>query len=384
MLLDAVANVYPTNGRGPLDYPTAPSNYSWGGRLDRPGYQVARGLMNYVHAIDLLAPSGELERPSHFAKAESIREHVIRNLLWDGGTYCLRFARLGAALHNGQADYQRGAALVGLLLGVRSFCKPLLSGPTSIYVMLANNLDQNGFYYEVSPAYASHTRSLYVDMAEEVEAMRRLGWQSIKPVYAQPAMRQFLSEPFNRQEVGGHVPMFGDDGPDREVVLPTGRLPDRRHPIIGEQLRTQIRAAWVELVRMPPGDRAARLLRNCFGRAEVVPPSDAWSIYHIHQPVIERVRRQPLDPAALRDAIGLLWGQGARPAARRPRPKPARRATVFRPRAQSWPVRVAHVDVLRPRRRMELRPRLFQHPSPLRLDRAERGAPVDGHRPDQR
>ncbi len=266
--------------------------------------------MNYVHAIDLLAPSGELERPSHFAKAESIREHVIRNLLWDGGTYCLRFARLGSALHNGQADYQRGAALVGLLLGVRPFCEPLLSGPTSIYVMLANNLDQNGFYYEVSPAYASHTRTLYVDMAEEVEAMRRLGWRGIEPVYAQPAMRQFLTEPFNRQEVGGHVPMFGDDGPDREVVSPTARLPDRRHPEVSEQLRAQIRAAWVELVRMPPGDGAARLLRNCFGRADVAPPSDAWSIYHIRQPVVERVRRQPLDPAAFETQSVFYGGKG--------------------------------------------------------------------------
>ena len=310
VLLDAVANVYPTNRRGPLDYPTARSNYSWGGRLDRPGYQTARGLMNYVHAIDLLVPSGELERPSHFAKAETIREQVIRNLLWDGGTYCLHFARLGSALHNGQADYQRGAALVGLLLGVRPFCEPLLSGPTSIYVMLANNVDQNGFYYEVSPSYASHTRTLYIDMAEEVEAMRRLGWQGIEPVYAQPAMRQFLTEPFNRQEVGGHVPMLGDDGPDRDVVSPAGRLPERGHPIIGAQLLAQVDAAWVEVVRLPPSDGAARLLRNCFGRAEAVPPSDAWSIYHIRQPIVERVRRQPLAPAAFEVESVFYGGKG--------------------------------------------------------------------------
>ena len=310
VLLDAIANVYPTNRRGPLDYPTAPSNYSWGGRLDRPGYQVARGLMNYVHALDLLAPSGELERPSHFAKGQSIREHVIRNLLWDGGAYCLRFARLGTALHNGQADYQRGAAMVGLLLGVRPFCEPLVSGPTRIYVMLANNLDQNGLYYEVSPMYAAHTRTLYVDMAEEVEAMRRLGWQGIESVYVQPAMRQFLSEPFNRQEVGGHVPLFGDAGPDRGVVSPAARSPDQQHPVIAEQLRDQIHAAWIQLLRMPPGDSAARLLRNCAGRAEVVPPSDAWSIYHVRQPLIERVRRQPLNTAAFETPSVFYGGKG--------------------------------------------------------------------------
>ena len=147
-------------------------------------------------------------------------------------------------------------------------------------------------------------------MAEEVEAMRRLGWRGIEPVYARPAMRQFLTEPFNRQEVGGHVPMFGDDGPDREVVSPTARLPDRRHPEVSDQLRTQIRAAWVELVRMPPSDGAARLLRNCFGRAEAAPPSDAWSIYHVRQSVVERVRRQPLDPAAFETPSVFYGGKG--------------------------------------------------------------------------
>jgi hypothetical protein len=310
VLLDAIANVYPTNRRGPLDYPTAPSNYSFGGRLDRPGYQVARGLMNYVHAIDLLAVSGELEQPSHFARGQSIREHLIRNLLWDGGTFCLLHARRGSGLNNGQADYERGAALVGLLLGLRQFCEPLLTGPTNIYAMLANNIDQNGLYYEVSPSYAAHTRNLYVDMAEEVEALRRLGWRGMESVYARPAMRRFLSEPFNRQEVGGHLPMFGDDGPDRDVVSPAARLPDRRHPEIAEQLQAQIRTAWVELVRIPPGDRAARLLRNCAGAAEVVPPSDAWSIYHIRQPLIDRVRREPLDAAAFETPSVFYGGKG--------------------------------------------------------------------------
>jgi hypothetical protein len=195
-------------------------------------------------------------------------------------------------------------------LGIRPFCEPLLTGPTNIYAMLANNIDQNGLYYEVSPGYASHTRNLYVDMAEEVEAMRRLGWQSMESVYAQPAMRRFVSEPFNRQEVGGRVPMFGDDGPDRDVVSPAARLPDRRHPIIAEQLAAQIRAAWVELVRMPPGDRAATLLRNCADAAEVAPPSDAWSIYHIRQPLIDRVRREPFVAAAFETPSVFYGGKG--------------------------------------------------------------------------
>ena len=113
ILLDAIANVYPTNRRGPLDYPTAPSNYSWGGRLDRPGYQVARGLMNYVHAIDLLAPSGELERPSHFAKAAKHSRARDPQSAVGRRDLLPAFRPAGSALHNGQADYQRGRGFGG-------------------------------------------------------------------------------------------------------------------------------------------------------------------------------------------------------------------------------------------------------------------------------
>ena len=38
-----------------------------------------------------------------------------------------------------------------------------------------------------------------------------------------------------------------------------------------------------------------------------MPPSDAWSIYHIRQPLIERVRRQPLNTAAL-DTPSVFYG----------------------------------------------------------------------------
>ncbi len=69
-------------------------------------------------------------------------------------------------------------------------------------------------------------------------------------------------------------------------------------------------AAWLELVRLPHSEGAARLLRNCFGQAEVLPPSDAWSIYHIRQQVVERVRRQPLDPATFETRSAFYGGKG--------------------------------------------------------------------------
>jgi len=42
ILFDALAALYPTNRRGPMDYPTRESDMDRGGRLDRPYYQVAR------------------------------------------------------------------------------------------------------------------------------------------------------------------------------------------------------------------------------------------------------------------------------------------------------------------------------------------------------
>lgn len=145
VLFDAIAAVYPTNRRGPLDYPVSPGDRDRGGRLDRPYYQAARGLVNYGFALDLVAASGELERPSGYG-AFAIREHVARNLLWDGGTYCHDFAVRGHQLHNGHADYLRGAALAGILLEVRALAEPLIAGPLSLTAMLDVNIDRNGFY----------------------------------------------------------------------------------------------------------------------------------------------------------------------------------------------------------------------------------------------
>jgi len=300
-IFDALAVTYPVNRRGPIDYPTSDSDMDRGGRLDRPYYQVARGLMNYVTAIDLLAPSGEFEKPSSAAPGMTIRENLIRNLLWDGATYCYQWTLEGYQLDNGHADYARGAAMVGILLGVREFAEPMLEGPLSLDAMLAINIDRNGFYHEVSPAYANHTRELYTTMAEMIEAARRIGWSDVPSAYANPAMQFFLNEPFNRQEVGGHMPAIGDDGPDRFEHDPMHRLPGKDYVNADRYLKSQIESAWVRLVRSPDQEdrrRAAQLLRDTYGDATPQPPADdRWSIYHITPENIEMLQKIMPDPS---------------------------------------------------------------------------------------
>lgn len=296
VLLDAIAAVYPTNRRGPLDYPTSPKDYDRGGRLDRPYYQTARGLINYGHAIDLIAHSGKLNQPSAYING-SIREHVIRNLLWDGGTYCLEWAREGYQLHNGHADYMQGASVVGVLLDTRAFCDVMITGPLSLKAMLDINIDRNGFYYETSPAYANHARGLYVNLAEMLEAMRRLGWVNVPLAYAHPAMSLFLTEPFNRQEVGGHIPMIGDAGPAMFAYSPMRRRPIQPRVYEDSFIDGQIDASWIRMARGVQSDAAAQLLVDIYGKEQPPkPPADRWSIYHVSPAMITNLMRCQPNP----------------------------------------------------------------------------------------
>jgi hypothetical protein len=309
-LLDAIAAVYPTNRRGPLDYPTSPADRDRGGRLDRPYYQAARGLANYGFAIDLIAATGELDRPSAYG-AFPIREHVARNLLWDGGTYCHGFAVRGHQLHNGHADYLRGAAIAGILLDVPALTAPLTAGPLSLPAMLDVNIDRNGFYYETSPGYAAHNRALYVDLAEMCVAMRRLGWSAVPDPYAHPNLRLYLTAPFDRQEIGGHVPAIGDAGPDKGVLDPTRRRPGRPAALSDSFIAAQLEAAWLQVVRGNEADRtaAARLLATAHA-GDASPPAPLarrWEIYHLTPEAVARIAGART-PAASPEPESALYG----------------------------------------------------------------------------
>jgi hypothetical protein len=299
VLLDAIAAAYPKNRRGPLDYPTSQKDYDRGGRLDRPYYQTARGLFNYVNTVDLIASSGELEKASKSTNEKSIRDNVIRNLLWDGGLYCLDHALEGKQLHNGHADYLRGAGMVGVILNQRFFAEPMLEGPLSMSTMLDINIDRNGFYTEVSPSYGIHAAELYISIAELIEAAKALNWKNVSSVYADPALNYYLSGLFNRREVGGHMPAIGDDGPDRYYNSPLRRLPGEKYVHSDRFLKNQINGAWVMLVRGKKAEerlKAASILRNSFGGKKIIPPDNRWAIYHIspkHMSMIEKVKEDP-------------------------------------------------------------------------------------------
>ncbi|MCZ7599245.1 MAG: hypothetical protein M5U09_18235 [Gammaproteobacteria bacterium] len=59
-LLDLLASIYPESSSGSWDYPSSPPS----GRLARPWYQVARVLVHYVEAYDLIYSSSVLDKPS--------------------------------------------------------------------------------------------------------------------------------------------------------------------------------------------------------------------------------------------------------------------------------------------------------------------------------
>lgn len=299
VLLDAIAAAYSKNRRGPLDYPTSASDYDRGGRLDRPYYQTARGLYNYVNTIDLIANSGELDQKSLSTDEKSIRENIIRNLLWDGGVYCLDFTLKGTQLHNGHADYMRGAGMVGILLDQRVLAEPMLKGPLSMDSMLDVNIDRNGFYVEVSPSYCIHASELYINIAELIEAARAAGWLNVPSTYANPTLNYYLSEFFNRREAGGHMPTIGDDGPDRFLNSPLHRMPGKKYVHSDRFIKNQLNGAWTMLVRGQNDEqrkRAAALLKNSFGAAPVMPPDTRWALYHISPEHMAKVNESTVNP----------------------------------------------------------------------------------------
>lgn len=313
ILFDALAAVYPARRDGPLDYPVRRQDRGRTGRLQRAYYMTARGLENYALALDLLAHSGELERPSGNPAFATIREHVAANLLADGGRFCYDWAREGGQLTNGLADYVRGAAFAGVLLRDPELVAPLAAGPASLSTMLDNNIDRNGFYYEVSTTYAIHTNALYFSMAELLEAARTLGLTEAESAYRQPALPLFSSRFFIRRELSGHMPTLGDDGPDRFRNPPMQRRSDPARPTLSDRyLDSQCRNAWILALRGDPATGAAsrRLLRALYGDAPVRPPADRWLLFNLTPELIAEVERTPLTPGELTEESNFFGAKG--------------------------------------------------------------------------
>lgn len=249
---DALAGIYPESTSGSWDYPSRPPS----GRFARPWYQVARNLVVYVEAYELIQRSATLDEPSLRPKLEeqfpagptpqeravgtanarghsrpdmTRRENIEVNLMQDAAYYCYSHSFSGH-LHNGHADYMRGALAVGALLGIPEYVYHAVESPYSIYAMLANNCDRDGRYYETALGYALHARDLYLTFVEPLANWRCEKYPRGIDLFADPHMQGLYCLPDAVMKLAGHSPNFGDCAPDNRQ-LPPAAAPWSAHDV---------------------------------------------------------------------------------------------------------------------------------------------------------
>ncbi len=217
VLLDALAEIYPSCDAGSWDYPSKPPS----GRLCRPWYQVARVLVTLVDYYDKIYNSAALDEPS-FVEGLTQRENIETNMLKNGAWYCYDESLKGG-MNNGEADYVRGALSVGCLLGIETYVDWAVSGPYGIHAMLYNNADRNGRYIETSLSYAIHARALYITFAEPLFNYRSEKYPQGENLYDDASFRAFYVVPKLSMDCIGHWPRYGDSGPDSAHAYPSDR-----------------------------------------------------------------------------------------------------------------------------------------------------------------
>ncbi len=304
MFFDALASIYPESTSGSWDYPSRPPS----GRLARPWYQVSRNLVVFVEAYELIQGSKALEEPSlrpqleaktpagPTAQQQSVgtpdargfsrpgmtrRENIEANLLEDAAYYCYWHSFSGK-LHNGHADYLRGALAVGALLGIREYVSHAVDSPYSIFAMLANNCDRDGRYYETALGYALHTRDLYLTFVGPLKNWRSEAHPRGIDLFADPRMQGLYRLPDAVMTVAGHSPNFGDAAPDNRQSFATAAPWSAYDVAYAEHLY----AASSGRRR----DEAAALLKLVCGgdveRARLGSSNRRWLLYHA-DPVAE-------------------------------------------------------------------------------------------------
>ncbi len=249
---DALASIYAESTSGSWDYPSRPPS----GRFARPWYQVSRNLVVFVDAYDLIYNSSALDQPSLRSSIEAEfpegptaqqravrtpdakgkswpgmtrRENIDLNMMRDGAYYCYSHT-YGGMLHNGHADYMRGALAVGALLNIPEYVDHTVESPFSIYAMLANNADRDGRYYETALGYAMHARDLYLTFVGPLANWRSDKYPQGIDLFDDARMRSFYYLPDSVMNLTGHVPNFGDCGPDYTQRFPA-KLPFSKRDI---------------------------------------------------------------------------------------------------------------------------------------------------------
>jgi hypothetical protein len=217
VLLDTLAEIYPSCDAGSWDYPSTPPS----GRLSRPWYQVARVLVTLVDYYDQIYHSPVLDQPS-YVEGLTRRENIETNMLKNGAWYCYEESLRGG-LNNGEADYIRGALSVGCLLGIDAYVDWAVNGPYGIYALVQNNADRDGRYYESSLSYALHARRLYFTFAEPLVNYRSERYPEGLNLYDDPTFRSFYVLPRLAMDCAGKWPRYGDSGPDTARTFPDDR-----------------------------------------------------------------------------------------------------------------------------------------------------------------
>ena len=309
---DALAAIYPESTAGSWDYPSRPPS----GRFARPWYQVARNLVVYVEAYDLIQGSKVFDEPSlrpqleagfprgptaqqravrtadargHSHGGMTRRENVEVNLLQDAAYYCYAHSFSGM-LHNGHADYMRGALAVGVLLGIPEYVYHAVESPYSIRAMLANNCDRDGRYYETALGYALHARQLYLTFVEPLANWRCEKYPQGVNLFVDPRMQSLYCLPDAVMKLAGRTPNFGDCAPDPRHLSATAEPWSNHDVAFAERL----------YAAAPPAQRqqyAGLLQLVCRGDVEAARSRSSirrWLLYHA-EPVPEDV------PAALDD-----------------------------------------------------------------------------------
>lgn len=229
VLLDALASIYSESTSGSIDYP----GYQIG-RLARPNYQVARNLVKYVDAYDLLYNYKGMDKPS-LKTGLSRRQNIEENMLLDGAFFCYSHTFTNS-LHNGHADYMRGALAVGCLLKIPELVNNAVYGPFGIMNMIENNSDRDGNYYECTLGYGIHARMLYLTFSEPLRHYRSRNFPNGINLYNNNKFVKFYEMPNLYFKLSGHVPNFGDNNPMIHKVTASGAPYDPTDHLFAEMV----------------------------------------------------------------------------------------------------------------------------------------------------
>ncbi|MBP1990230.1 heparinase II/III family protein [Paenibacillus eucommiae] len=288
VILDSLATIYPLAIEGPLDYPGSKRGVE-GGRLERPFYQVARTLIWYVNAIDLIWECNVLDERSPTNPSMTLKHNIIYNLLLNGADYCEREAQLPGyvdQLHNGTADYNLGLLAVGSLLGIERYAARTVEGLTSLEHMIANNIDRDGNYFETSALYSRWTRGLYVNLAELLFLMRTPKWPEGVNLYDHPRFARFYIEISDKNCIAGRIPSYGDSLTDEKQDVSVSLDP--------------VELEWIQhfIVRTRDGSKRkewTQLLYDKMVEVAASPQLDhtAWTLFNWREPFLEQSAHSP-------------------------------------------------------------------------------------------